>query len=210
MENESRSPEIGKLALALSIAQGEITGARKESKNPFFKSTYADLASCWDCCRSSLSKNKLAVIQTTKPSEHGVIIVTTLVHESGQWIKGELLVDPVKKDPQGLGSAITYGRRYSLCAMVGIAQVDDDGNMASGRDKKPVHRAGKGASEIIKELDMAENIENLALKWQQLTDDIKTLSKSDYAKVSKHKDLIKAMFSGVAKKGENKEKHQAS
>ena len=64
IEYPDQSQEIGKLALALSQAQAEITGARKGSTNPFFKSAYADLASCWDAAREALSKHKLAVIQT--------------------------------------------------------------------------------------------------------------------------------------------------
>lgn len=134
--HSDRSTEIGKLALALSQAQGEITGARKDSKNPFFKTNYADLASCWDACREPLAKHKLAVIQTTNNNADGVVIITTLVHESNQWIRGELTVKPAKADPQGLGSAITYGRRYALSAMVGIAQVDDDANDATGNGRE--------------------------------------------------------------------------
>lgn len=133
---QDMSSEIGKLAFALSKAQGEITGARKDSKNPFFKSDYADLASCWDACRKQLSENKLAVIQTTGESEDYVTIITTLAHESGQWIRGTLKLKPVKTDPQGMGSAITYGRRYALSAIVGLAQVDDDGNESSIPTKK--------------------------------------------------------------------------
>ena len=126
-----RSHNIGKLALALSQVQGEITGARKGSTNPFFQSNYADLASCWDACREPLAKNKLAVIQTTDNCKEGIMIITTLVHETGQYISGTLTLKPTKNDPQGIGSAITYGRRYALCAIVGLAQVDDDGNAAS-------------------------------------------------------------------------------
>lgn len=129
-----QSPEIGELAAALAIAQGEITGALKDSANPFYKSRYADLASVWDACRASLSKNGLAVIQTASTSEAGAaVITTTLAHKSGQWIRGTLAMMPVKSDPQGMGSALTYARRYALAAMVGVAQVDDDANNASGK-----------------------------------------------------------------------------
>jgi len=83
-----QSDQINDLAAALSKAQGEITGALKDSANPFFKSKYADLASCWDACRTQLSKNGLAVIQTTEKVETGVCVVTTLTHASGQWIRG--------------------------------------------------------------------------------------------------------------------------
>lgn len=153
----NRSDTIGHLALALAKAQGEITGALKESKNPFYKSSYADLASCWDACRSSLAANELAVVQTTQRGEpvkiewevedsqtgevkkygidsHEIVIVTTLLHSSGEWISSPLPLVPRDITPQGIGTAISYGRRYGLTAMVGIAQIDDDGNAQSGRN----------------------------------------------------------------------------
>ena len=129
-----QSEQINELAAALAIAQGEITGALKDSKNPFFDSKYADLASVWDACRASLSKAGLAVIQVASTSEGGsAVITTTLAHKSGQWIRGTLALKPVKTDPQGMGSAYTYARRYALAAMVGVAQIDDDANAASGK-----------------------------------------------------------------------------
>ncbi len=129
----SQSDQINELASALAKAQGRITGALKDSENPFFKSKYADLAAVWDACREALSQNGLAVIQTTGMDEFGLNLETTLAHSSGQWIKGILPIRPIKNDPQGIGSAITYARRYALAALVGVAQVDDDGNAASQR-----------------------------------------------------------------------------
>jgi hypothetical protein len=110
--------------------------AKKDSANPFFKSSYADLAACWEACRTPLSSNGLAIIQTTRHTQTGdVQVISTLAHaESGEWIKGVLTIKPVKADPQGIGSALTYARRYALCAMVGIApDDDDDGEAAMGR-----------------------------------------------------------------------------
>jgi hypothetical protein len=127
------SEQINELAAALAKAQGEITGALKDSANPFFKSKYADLAACWDACRSALSKHQLAVIQTTSANEGGLWLLTRLAHSSGQWIESETPVRPKDDSPQAMGSAMTYARRYALTAMVGIAQVDDDGNAASGK-----------------------------------------------------------------------------
>jgi hypothetical protein len=127
------SDTINELTTALSKAQGEITGALKESANPFFKSRYADLASCWDACRGPLSKNGLAVFQAAETTNDGLVLTTTLAHGSGQWMRSTLGVNPKDDTPQSMGSALTYARRYALTAMVGIAQVDDDGNAASGR-----------------------------------------------------------------------------
>lgn len=132
----TQSENINELAGALAKAQGEIRGAVKDSTNPHFKSKYADLASVWDACRLPLSKHGLAVIQTTEPTDNGrVRVITTLAHSSGQWVRGTLDVAPTQNTPQGMGSALTYCRRYALAAMVGVApDDDDDGNAASSRN----------------------------------------------------------------------------
>jgi hypothetical protein len=131
-----QSQEIGKLAEALAKAQGVMEGASKDSSNPFFKSKYADLSSVWGACRKALSDNCLSVVQTTDfiPESPDVVVVDTrLCHSSGEWIQGRLVMKPVKADPQGIGSCLTYARRYALSAMVGIAPEDDDGNAATGK-----------------------------------------------------------------------------
>ena len=128
-----QSEQINELATALSKAQGKITGALKDSSNPFFKTKYADLASVWDACRDQLSANGLAVVQTLSNDQDQIVVITTLTHASGQWVRGRLAVKPVKSDPQGIGSAITYARRYALAAIVGVAQIDDDAEAAMGR-----------------------------------------------------------------------------
>ena len=128
----SQSESIGNLATALSAAQGKITGALKDSENPFFKSKYADLASVWDACRTALSENGLAVIQTTTAED---TLRTILVHKSGEWIEGYLKIKAKDESPQAQGSGLTYARRYALAAIVGIAQVDDDANAAQGHTR---------------------------------------------------------------------------
>lgn len=133
------SENINELATALAKAQGEITGALKDSANPFFKSKYADLASCWDACRSALSKNGLAVVQGPETTGPVTYLATILTHSSGQWMKSSFQVLPKDDSAQAMGSALTYARRYALTAMVGIAQVDDDGNAASGRGNSEIH-----------------------------------------------------------------------
>ena len=127
-----KSESINELAKSLCKAQSEMRGAIKDSANPFFKSKYADLESVWDAIRKPLTDNELTVAQTTEyDNEAGISIVTTLMHSSGQWIQGSLPIMAVKKDPQGVGSAITYSRRYALAAMVGLVQVDDDAESVS-------------------------------------------------------------------------------
>jgi hypothetical protein len=130
----TKSESIKELAAALSKVQGAIGIAVKDSTNPFFKSRYADLASVWDACREHLAANKLAVTQLPTNAESGRVAMTTvLMHASGEWIATECSVKLVKDDPQAVGSALTYLRRYMLSAIVGIVADDDDGNHASGR-----------------------------------------------------------------------------
>ena len=128
-----QSENIIELTKALVMAQGEMMPAVKDSVNSFFKSKYADFASVVEASRPSLIKYGLCVMQTTTVSGDKNTLVTTLAHTSGQWIKSEILINPVKNDPQGLGAAMTYLRRYSYAAMVGVVTEDDDGETAVGR-----------------------------------------------------------------------------
>jgi hypothetical protein len=128
-----KSDSIAELAKALSSAQGEMKGAHKDSENPFFKSKYADLASVWEAIRAPFAKHGLSVVQTTSEGDKGLMLHTTLIHLSGQFISSGMLVKPVKQDPQGLGSALSYSRRYALSAIAGVYQDDDDANLASNK-----------------------------------------------------------------------------
>jgi ERF superfamily len=175
------SEAINELTAALAKAQGEITGALKESKNPFYKSSYADLASCWDACRGPLSKNSLAVFQAAETTEHGLVLTTTLAHGSGQWMRSTLGVNPKDDTPQSMGSALTYARRYALTAMVGIAQVDDDGNAASGR---PVNGAHDPRGDMGKDTPIADVVKAAAqmrdIMDMDVEEPIKALKVLDY------------------------------
>ena len=154
--------KLSKLTEALSKAQSIIQGALKDSENPFFKSSYADLASTWEACRKPLTDNGLAIIQITKMIEGKLYLETILSHVSGELISGIYPINPmrqekekgwfVSEDPQSLGSALTYARRYALAAIVGVAPEDDDGEGAMGRGKgkddlkKPEAKRDKGAT----------------------------------------------------------------
>ena len=132
----NKSDTIGKLAEALSKMQGELDGVTKTSKG--YNYQYADLSAVWATIRKPLTKHGLAVTQTTAFTDDGSpVIITTLLHTSGEWLTGELLVKPLKLDPQSLGSAVTYGRRYALMVIVGVAPEEDDGAAAS----KPAKRS---------------------------------------------------------------------
>jgi len=120
-----------KLFAALAKAQSQMAGAAKDSVNPHFKSHYADLASCWDACRKPLTDNQLTILQPVKADGVNVTVTTILAHSSGEWISESLTMTAGANTPQAIGSTITYGRRYGLCAMVGIAPEDDDGEAGS-------------------------------------------------------------------------------
>jgi hypothetical protein len=137
-----QSESIANLSLALSIVQGKMSHAVKDSANPFFKSKYADLESVWDACRSLLAENGLAVMQFPgmySELDKSMSLTTIISHKSGEYISQEMSVPVTKADAQGAGSAITYMRRYALAAVVGVVQADDDGNAASS--PKPVVKA---------------------------------------------------------------------
>ena len=120
------------LALALSKAQGKLKGAKKDTTNPFFKSKYADLSSVWEACRSALAENELAVIQSPMMVDGFLMLKTKLIHSSGEFEESFMPISaPITAKAQEMGSAITYARRYSLAAIVGVApDDDDDGNTA--------------------------------------------------------------------------------
>ena len=127
------SESIAALAGALAKAQLQIEPASKNATNPHFRSHYADLASIWDACRGPLGANGLSIVQFPCDGEVGRIgLCTMIVHSSGEWMSETITVKALKEDPQFLGGVLTYLRRYSLAAVVGVtATEDDDGNAAS-------------------------------------------------------------------------------
>lgn len=127
--NEPTGPAT--IAEALSAAQAELTDPPKDSVNPHFKSRYADLATVLKTVRPVLAKHGIALVQTTDILDGTLVLVTRLLWRDEE-ILGRYPVQPTKADPQGLGSAMTYARRYALQAIVGVAaDDDDDGNAAS-------------------------------------------------------------------------------
>ena len=146
-----QTESIAKLTEALVKAQAVMETASKDADNPFFKSKYTTLAGCWDVARKPLSDNGLAVIQTTTFEEgNSVIVETTLSHVSGEWVRGSLKMPLVKLDPQAVGSAITYARRYALSAMVGIVSDDDDGESAMGHTPTPQAKPAQAQQAQVK------------------------------------------------------------
>jgi hypothetical protein len=124
-----KSESIASLAKALAAAQGKFRKAIKDSTNPHFRSRYADLESVIEAMRAPFADEGLSIVQYTAGTE----LVTIILHSSGEWIESAVPLLILKNDMQGVGSAITYARRYGLAAACGISQTDDDGNEACAK-----------------------------------------------------------------------------
>lgn len=214
---QMQSDNINELMAALAKAQGQIQGASKDKVNPHFKSKYADLASIWDACRESLSKNQLGVTQTAMSDAEGhLILVTTLGHSSGQWMRSYMPILMQRQDAQGMGSALTYTRRFSLAAMVGVAPDDDDGEAAGRSDNsnvKPLYNQKKQHQQPEQEPAKIAN----KLSKQQLEDigrvmgedeEYKRIVKAHYDKLGKTKptDLTNDDYVAIMKDAEARKK----
>ena len=143
------SPACDQIATALSKAQAAMQAAKKDATNPHFNSRYSSLAEVWDAIREPMTKQGLSVVQLPAADGKSVTVETMLMHVSGQWLRSRVTF-PLRPEfsksgaelppsAQQIGSAITYGRRYGLTAMVGVASADedDDGNAASRRTEPP-------------------------------------------------------------------------
>jgi hypothetical protein len=129
-----KSESITELSKALIKVQADLKPALKYKTNPYLKSKYTDLGGVWEVCRALLQENRLAVIQVGGIDTGGSYLETILAHESGEWISGRYPLKPVRADdPQALGSAMTYARRYTLAAILGIVTEDDDAEAAMPR-----------------------------------------------------------------------------
>lgn len=187
------SDSISKIAAALLKAQQEITFAAKDSKNPAFKSTYANLESVIEAIKGPLNASGIVFMQSFSPSAPGFLALSTrLLHTSGEWIEDEMTVPLQKNDAQGYGSAATYSRRYALAAITGLYQADDDGQEAA----KPQPKAAPAKVDVmplLAAMDAAVTVpelqETFATAWRESHQD-KT--------VKAHYDRLKAkLIEGV-------------
>lgn len=123
------------IATALVKFQSQLKPVEKGSENPFFKSTYASLSDILQAVMPLLSSCGLSITQPMRVTDNGTILITRLLHESGELIESEMIL-PHNSDPQRYGSLISYYKRYQLTALLGIATIDedDDANRASGKD----------------------------------------------------------------------------
>lgn len=147
----NHSENINEIATALAKCQGEMSFASKDSLNPHFKSRYADLSAVWDAIREPLSKHGLSVSQIIDVIEGKPILISMLMHTSGQWIKSIIPVINANNTSQGQGSGLTYARRYALAALVGCVQDDDDGqeSMPKNGNKQKAEVKDKPKEETI-------------------------------------------------------------
>lgn len=130
------SDNITAIATALAKAQGEIEDATKTGINPAFRSKYADLAAVRAVIREPLAVNDLSVVQFPRTIPGGVEVETMILHKSGEFMSESLFIPVIKNDAHGIGSGITYARRYGLMSLLCLAADDDDGNAAA--EKAPV------------------------------------------------------------------------
>lgn len=138
------SETLVKLGPALVKAQRAMSIAKKDSANPFFKSKYADLNAIREAVLPALNENGISVLQITTPIDGRPFVRTTLLHESGEFICSDTEILAVKaNDPQALGSAISYARRYGLQAMLCVGAEDDDGESAMSRPESDRRRIDK-------------------------------------------------------------------
>jgi hypothetical protein len=166
------SEQLDKLAPAMAAAQAKLKPALKEKANPAFKgSKYADLGSVWEACEQALESNGLSVVQGYSTEGPKGSLWTMLLHTSGQYVMGTCPLVLPKDDPQGMGSATTYYRRYGLAAMLGIVQEDDDGNAAS-RDLPKPHAAKAGDDKValdwLAKFEECATIPELAAEWAKM------------------------------------------
>lgn len=133
----TQSESIKELCAALVVAQAELQTVVKDAKNPYFKSNYATLEAVTETIRPIYAKHGLAIVQFPVSGENSSYgLETRIVHKSGEWMSAVAFMRPVKDDPQGVGSLITYLRRYSAQSVAFLASADDDGNAASSNVPK--------------------------------------------------------------------------
>lgn len=145
MNKSTSTTEITKALICFHVKMESIT---KDAKNPFFKSTYATLQNIQDAIREPLIESELTVCQFPD-GEHG--LTTLIMHTSGEWLESTYKMSPVKNDPQGIGSCITYQKRYALAGALNlsISDPDDDGNYATFGGSTPTEKPflNKGTKE---------------------------------------------------------------
>ena len=187
-----KSDSIKNIAMALNKAQAEMGGAVKDSNNPFFKSSYADLSSVRKAVQEPFANNGLSYAQFPINDDNGRVgVETILMHSSGEFLSNKILVPLSKNDAQGAGSCITYCRRYSLQAIAGIPSEDDDGNAASPQQQQQANN-NQGDKQWYNTFDADKPaITNAILSGQQTAEQVINQLSQTYKVNNKIRDAIK-------------------
>ena len=165
-----KSQTIGCISKAIAAAQVKMGAAKFDSKNPHFNSRYASLASVMEAVKP-LAELGVAITQDCSVirNEFGtqVEVTTMLSHaESGEWIAGNISMKVERDTPQGVGSALTYARRYSISSIAGVAaDEDDDGEQAEPRKPAASPKASKPAPAKIVEPSKSQAAQNVAAEF---------------------------------------------
>jgi hypothetical protein len=162
----NKSETIASLAAALNKAQAEMSGAKKSAKNPFFKSNYANLEEVINCVKEPFANNGLSFVQFPISGDGLAGVETIIMHESGEFIANEFMLKCAKNDPQGLGSAITYARRYGLQSVCGIPSEDDDGEGAMQRKAPAMSPMTLVSAKDL--ISKAKDIDGLVAAWNSI------------------------------------------
>lgn len=196
----NQSEQINELAKALSNMQGNVGAVfkNKTAKIPTksgstYSYSYADLAGIWDCIRKPLMENGLALTQTFNDS----MLVTLLMHSSGQWLKSSLPLSCMGAKPQDLGSEITYLRRYALTSILGIsADDDDDGAIAQQAEPKVNQQpviSSANASELQGYLDSCSPTYQKQF-WNFLRSEVKGIDKIEQLPINMYIRIKNALL----------------
>jgi hypothetical protein len=199
-----RSDSIANLAAALVKAQHEARNAVKSGLNPHFKNKYAPLEEVVQVAKDALNTHGIAFVQGGEPTEGDTLSLSTmLLHTSGEWIESNITMRPVRNDPQGIGSCITYARRYALAAICGIASDDDDdANAASETPPPPKPKKEKQPTQ-----EEAEHEGALALfrsVWSKLPKSIQSLDTMTGVLPVSNFDQVKACSTEQLREGIDK------
>lgn len=166
------SESVAELFKALNKFRAELKQPLKDANNPFFKSKYVPLENVVSVIDEAIANTGLSYTQETVYNESGLIVLDTIImHESGEYVAlGGAVVKPVKNDPQGVGSAITYARRYSLSTAFGIASdPDDDGNEASGgKSVTPKNKNPKLEPALVQKIRDCQSKTALQQLWEKI------------------------------------------
>jgi hypothetical protein len=207
---ETTSPTLGKLAMALAKAQGAFKALKRDAKAEIIMKSggkygysYATLAACFEACREALSTNEIAITQVLNTKEGELVLTTRMIHSSGEFISSDVLIpidSEAKNFIQGVGSSITYIRRYTYCSLVGIVADEDDDGQAGGGQANMRQPAQKRAAPPPQQQKAAapDPLESLRKRLFAVgnehgysPDDIKAVVHEKYGKNVSRRDLTK-------------------